>query len=187
MFIDPPTRNLSKFADGSGPRPAACKISDDEIKEFVRAYRAVCERDDRTCVDCQREFLYQPHLKLGVIDDTLPIYDEKNLQCLCYPCARKREAGKTGDIVNLTSIVRDAVIEREGRTCVYCLRGPIYGEHADVVPRVQDADTTDPNDWACSCKTCKKDRAGMDHENYGRRCAEKAEELASYLWDTFGQ
>lgn len=185
MFIEPPTRDLSKFADGAAAKPRSTKLSKSQILEFVEAYRAVCKRDNRTCVDCQRMHLYQPMLKLGVIDDSQPLYDENNLQCLCYPCARNREKADRLAAADLTGIIKNQVAEREGRRCVYCLRGSLYGIHADIVPRVSNPDETEPDDWACACKTCKKDRGNLSHGAYGRQCADQAEELAAYLNDTF--
>jgi len=185
MFIDPPTRDFSRFVDGTGPRPRNTNLTTSDIYEYVASYRAAYKRDERTCADCGREHLYQPNLKLGVIDDSKPLYDENNLQCLCYACARKRESAKNLTTADQTGFVRDDVVEREGRRCVYCLRGPLYGEHAVLVSRVDIPDTTDPSDWACSCKTCKNERGSLSHDEYGRRCAENAADLAAYLHDTF--
>jgi len=185
MFIDPPTRDFSKFVDGTAPRPRNTSLTTSEIYEYVASYRAAYKRDERTCVDCGREHLYQPNLKLGVIDETKPIYHEDNLQCLCYACARKREKANNKRSIDITSIIKDVVLDREGRRCAYCLRGPLYGEHAVLAPRVDHADENEEDHWACSCKTCLNERGSLSHDEHGKRCAENAADLAAYLHDTF--
>ena len=181
MFLEPPTRPMSKFFDGSGKLPLTCKLSEEEVRDFVRAYRAVCKRDDRTCTDCKKPYLYQPDLRLGVLDDSAPLYAENNLQCLCYSCARKRDVSDSLTANPLTRHIKVQVARREGATCVYCQKGPIRSENLSVVSRQEGADVTDPNDWACCCKTCERERGKMTHVEFVEDRWLHYTDMAAYL------
>lgn len=183
MYIDPPRRNLSRWVDGKGSKPSAqlqCKTHD--AVSFVKSYRKVCERDGRTCQICGAPYLYSPKLKLGVRDPSQYIYDADNLMCLCSTCAIERDSAEQRlTAVDVTGAIHDTVCDREDSTCFYCLRGPMAKEHVDLVPRIDRANELDPNDWACSCRTCANKRGNMSHEDFIDLRYEEAEELARWL------
>ena len=156
-----------------------------DLRDKLKAYRRVSARSgDRKCEKCGAGPLYGERVRIQVMDDTSSIYDPYNLKLYCPSCSRKAGRLTAADQTGFT-VKQMMVIEREGRRCVYCLRGPLYGEHAEIVSRVSNADVNDPNDWSCSCKTCKNERGSLSHDEYGRRCAENAADLATYLRDTF--
>lgn len=189
MFIETPPRQISKYFDGNGPRPATLKKSEEQDTiNFVKAFREVCERDNRTCFKCGAEYLYQPRLKMWVVDSNEYFYDASNLKCVCHTCARSMVAEERRlSAEENTSIIRAEVIEREASRCVYCTAGPLRGSRPVIVPRVERADPEDAYQWACSCRTCANERGHMSHIDFMRHSAEKAAELAAYLWEEVHQ
>jgi len=186
MIIEPPRRALTRFVDGKADKPTIMQCKTKDAKSFVRAYKEVCERDNRTCHDCKRMYLYTPMLKLWVNDPDKYIYDADNLTTLCSTCAlerQRKERQKEMDTQfdGMTKIVRDEVLTREGRTCVYCLADNLYGTRANIVTRVDDPDPTDANDWACACTTCTNKRGGKSHEGFTREKRQEVWDLYVYL------
>lgn len=183
MFIEPPRRELTKYVTGKGPKPIVMDIADCDAAPFVKAFKEVCSRDNRTCNECGAEFLYQPKLKLWVRNTGQYFYDADNLECVCQTCAHKRVAEQRLTTAAITGFVRDAVVKREGFQCIYCLAQPLRGDRAEVVGVVDDPSEADPNDWACSCKTCANARGMLSHETFLEQRRRYALNLLGHLTD----
>lgn len=183
MFLHPPTRAMTKYAEGKsespGPLPAA--VSASNLEKFVVSYRRVAERCNRECENCGKPYLAAPHLRLAVLDPDANLFSVKNLTLLCTTCNREREASLRLTADDVTGIVREAVFRREHNMCIYCDSGELAKNKRVLVSRVDNPDPDDKNDWACSCKTCAKHRGAMSHESYVDVCAQRAFDLWSRL------
>ena len=194
MFLLPPRShetNISKYKSDKAVLGFSGKEVAD-IRERVRAYNKVVRRDNRQCSSCGKEPLHAPHLRIGVLDPEKSVADADNLVLLCVKCCKARETAikrdglTAADQTGLTHQQKWA-IERDGRRCGYCLRGPLYGIHADVVVSNPSLNKLDPSRYGCACKTCKNERGSLSHAEYVERCAENAADLAAYLKDLHRQ
>jgi hypothetical protein len=183
MFLRPPSRAVTQYVGGKFSRPVPFDplVETKDFAKFVDMYRRVAERCGRTCENCGKPYLAAPHLALAILDPHGNKFSPRNVQMLCTTCNRKREAALGPTAAQITGLVLDKVYEREGSTCFYCDRGPLNGHLRTVVGRVDSPDVEDPNDWACSCRSCAKDRGAASHDRYVSVCTDRAFRLWSRL------
>lgn len=168
MYLEAPRRDLTLYIEGRRSKPPAVMQVNcqKDAHSYVRAYYDVVKRDNRTCANCQKDLLHAPNIKLGIVDPDKYLYDASNMITLCPRCCARRESRARLAADNVTGLVHNTVLKREGHQCIYCLTKPLRPERAEMVPRIDKANELEPADWAAACRTCANDRGSLTHAQY---------------------
>jgi 5-methylcytosine-specific restriction endonuclease McrA len=184
MFLYPPTRDAVKYAKGELDRaPHQKNVKPSKIPNLIKLYSKLAKRSGRRCENCGKPYLAAPHLRLAIINPKEDWFSPANARFLCTRCNTARESDQRVLSKDVVTSVREAVIQRDARTCVYCLRGPLYGPNAELVSVVTSPNPTDKSDWRCACKTCRNDRGEDAHEEFIDRRYHETFRLLGYLRD----
>lgn len=182
MYLLPPTRNIRAYVKGERKdAPSNKYIAKRDFGRFVGMYDEVTARCSRTCEGCGKPYLAAPHLRLVVVDPLGDWLSPDNIRVLCTTCNSRRERDAVMNRLSVEASFVNEVADREGRRCVYCLAGPLYGVRADIAAVVDKPDPTDQNDWACSCKTCLRERGPSGHLAFVKEKRDELKDTYHYL------